>query len=349
MKDSRKHRKLTESHRLIVTPGPALVAAALMAGALGIASPVSAQPYDVLFIRGAERSGGFLEASNDAQRTEQLADITNGSTSNGNHGWKTLATTLGNNGFNVSQVKEPLRPGDPASGQTEGGPLNFTDASGDNYVNLEAYDVVVFGSNNAAYGTAAVDAVEAYIRGGGGAIFISDANFGDDWADASDSDDPFLSRFRLTVNQDRGTYSLRRDKGEFLAPDHPILDGVDRFDGEGVTPITVGENLPAGVNVDILANAKGQVRRNDGNPGSSSSATAQDAALLAATIDQGRLIGHFDRNTFFNNNGAGTDITRFDNEQLAINMFTYAAVPEPASLALLGLGGAMILSRRRKR
>ena len=41
----------------------------------------------ILFIRGAERSGGFLEATNDTQRTEQLADINNASTAAGNHGW----------------------------------------------------------------------------------------------------------------------------------------------------------------------------------------------------------------------------------------------------------------------
>ena len=40
----------------------------------------------VLFIRGADRSGGFLEADDDAERTEQLADINNASTANGNHG-----------------------------------------------------------------------------------------------------------------------------------------------------------------------------------------------------------------------------------------------------------------------
>ena len=289
----------------------------------------------VLFVRGADRSGGFLEGGNDQRLTEQLSDINNDSTNNGNHGWKTLATTLGNNGFNVSQVIEPLLPGDPFSGQTEGGPLNFTNSTADNYVNLSAYDVVVFGSNNAAYGTAAVVAVEAYIREGGGAIFISDANFGSDWADASDSDQPFLSRFGLTMNQDNGQYSLSGD--DLLVPDHPILDGVNEFDGEGVTPITVGDNLPEGVSVQILANAKGSVRRNEEpfgseNKGRTTSATAQDAVLLAAKIDNGRMVGHFDRNTFFNKGGAGTDITRFDNEKLAINMFTWLAEAGDADL-----------------
>ena len=40
----------------------------------------------ILFVRGATRSGGFLEATSDAGRTEQLADINNTSTATGNHG-----------------------------------------------------------------------------------------------------------------------------------------------------------------------------------------------------------------------------------------------------------------------
>ena len=294
-----------------------------------------------LFIRGADRSGGFLEATNDADRTEQLADIDNASTSNGNHGWFELAETLRENGFVVEQITEGVEPGN-SSGQSQGLPVPLE------VMDLSQYDVIVFGSNNASYDQTAVDAVEDYIRGGGGAIFISDANFGSDWADASNSDQPFLSRFGLTMNQDNGTYSLQRSSGEFLVPDHPILAGVDRFDGEGVTPITVGTVLPEGVEVEILALAKGPVRRNSGNFGSNNqgpttSATDRDAVLLAATIDAGRLVGHFDRNTFFNLNGAGTNINRFDNEELAVNLFQWVAAPEPTSAALFGVTTATLL------
>jgi len=42
-------------------------------------------------------------------------------------------------------------------------------------------------------------------------------------------------------------------------------------------------------------------------------------------VDAGRIAGHFDRNTFFNTNGAGTDITRFDNLQYALNLFAWLA------------------------
>lgn len=41
---------------------------------------------NVLFVRGADRSGGFLEADNDTGRTEHLADINNHRTFGGKHG-----------------------------------------------------------------------------------------------------------------------------------------------------------------------------------------------------------------------------------------------------------------------
>jgi hypothetical protein len=283
----------------------------------------------VLFVRGADRSGGFLEANNDADRTEHLADINNASTAGGNHGWNALRRVLEGAGFIVSQIVEPLEAGAPSAGQTTGQGIAFE------LLSLNEYDVVVFGSNNAVYSTSSVDAVENYIRGGGGAIFISDANFGSDWADASNSDQQFLDRFGLIAHQDQGTYSIQRSAGDFLIPDHPIFDGVDRFDGEGVTPIEVGTPT-AGVSLSILALSEGQTRLNNGsggnNRGSSRTSGPNDAALLYADVDQGRIIGHFDRNTFFNQNGAGTNINRFDNTQFAINLFTVAAGPRLTEL-----------------
>jgi hypothetical protein len=74
----------------------------------------------VLFIRGADRSGGFLEATRDSQRTEQLADINNTSTSAGNHGWAQLATTLRGIGFSVEQITETVEVGAPATRQNPG-------------------------------------------------------------------------------------------------------------------------------------------------------------------------------------------------------------------------------------
>lgn len=272
----------------------------------------------VLFVRGGHRTGGFLEAGNDTQRTEQLADITNFSASGGNHGWGTLATTLEGAGFVLEQITEGS---ETTSGPAAGIHIDFET------LDLNQYDAIVLGSNNAVYDTAAIDAIEDYIRGGGAVLFISDANFGGNWADASNSDQQFLDRFGWTMNQDQGTYQITRSAGEFLVPDHPIFAGVNAFDGEGVTPIMVG-TPGIGVTETILARAEGNTRVNmppfgSNMQGGSRPTTANDAVLVVADVDDGRIAGHYDRNTFFNQNGAGTNINRLDNSQYAINLFSW--------------------------
>ncbi|MEM6551491.1 MAG: hypothetical protein AAF750_05120 [Planctomycetota bacterium] len=330
---------------------PRLIPALALACAAPATTTLAQDDKSILFIRGAERSGGFLEAgSNDQNRTDQLADVFDDDTSSPNRAWGTLGNTLEQNGFTVTQLIEPLESNPPSSGGTTGSRLDLPN------LNLAQYDVIVFGSNNALYNEADADAVESYLRNGGGAVFISDANFGGNWADASDSDQPFLKRLGLTANQDQGTYQVSRADGDFLIPDHPILNGVNAFDGEGVTPVSVAlpGDLPLGVSIDILANHEGNFRRNNGpdtgnQQGTSQAAGPQDAALAAGTIDAGRFVWTFDRNTFFNVGGAGTNITRFDNQQYAINLFTWAAtpIPEPTSLVLFVLAATPLMRRRR--
>lgn len=287
----------------------------------------------ILFLRGADRSGGFTEARDDAGRTRQLSSIHDKSTAMSNTGWYQLAQLLRGAGFAVTEIAEPVEDGNTA-GRTRGRPVPLET------MKLEQYAVIVFGSNNARYGKAAADAVEKYVRAGGGVIFISDANWGSDWSDASLSDQPFLDRFGLIMNQDQGRYVVDRTRrGHVQAPDHPVLKDVRDFDGEGVTPITVrpASELPAGVKVTILARAQGWIARNTepfgrDRRGPSTAAEERDAALLVATVGKGRVVCHFDRNTFFNTRGAGTWLTRHDNEQLARNIFTWVAganAPKP--------------------
>ena len=277
----------------------------------------------ILFIRGADRSGGFLEATNDTQRTEQLADITNTSTASGNHGWATLAALLRGQGYAVSQLIEPKAANDPSTGQTAGAPLAFTAAS------LAKYDTVVMASNNAVYSRTQIDALDTYVRNGGGVLFISDGNFGSSWADSPNSDNAFLARYGMAFNQDNGQYTLSRSAGDFKLPNEPILFGVDAFDGEGVSPIHVASTIPTGVTVRRVVGAQGTTY--DNNPSSSanhSRGTArpvnnQDVTLVLANAGAGRVAAFFDRNTFFNANGAGTDIGHNNNRRLATNLFSW--------------------------
>jgi len=283
----------------------------------------------ILFVRGADRSGGFLEATNDAGRTEQLADINNTSTATGNHGWATLAATLRSAGYVVEQMKEPLEAGAPGTGQTQGAPIKFETMT------LSRYAAIVFGSNNAKYPAASVDAINNYVKNGGGALFISDANFGSNWRDAPDSDQAFLSRFGLKVQQDNGVYALTRAGGDFAKPTHPVLFGVDSVDGEGVSPLVVPATPPAGVRIERIVGARTKTRDNNGASASNKfqgtlrNVTASDASLVFATTGKGRVVGFFDRNTFFNAGGAGTNINRFNNRQLALNLFRWISDKTP--------------------
>jgi hypothetical protein len=291
---------------------------------------------DVLFVHGADRSGGFIEATNDAQRTEQLASITNASTAGGNHGWKQLADRLRGEGYTLTEIDEPLENGAPASGQTTGRGLDLTAGF------LRGYDLVVFASNNGVYSTTSIDAVDAYLRGGGAGLFISDGNFGSDWRDAPASDTQFLLRYGLAVNQDNGTYAVRRDAGDFTTPNHPVLFGVNAFDGEGVSPIRLPTTAPAGVTLTPLARAKGTTYDNNGSSaangfrGTARTADARDASLVLGTVGSGRFAAFFDRNTFFNKNGAGTDLSRNNNAQLVSNLFNWASDRAPPAVASSG-------------
>ena len=294
-----------------------LVLFALLAGQARADSPPR-----VLFIRGGSGTGGFLEGGAD----EQLSDIHDTSTAPGNHGWAELAALLEEEGFVVEQSVEGPAPA--------GLPVDLPS------IDLSHYDVVVFGSNNASYPAAAVDWLVPYVCSGGSALFISDANWGSGWSDAPSSDQSFLDRFDLVMNQDAGVYVLSRAAGDFVIGGvdqggHPILagpdgvvgtaDDVNDFDGEGVSPATLTHLFP-GIEPVVLAKAKVVVHLNDSTgSGSLKLPGVDDGALVALEYGAGRVACFFDRNTFFNLNGAGTSLHNWDNAQLARNLFAWLA------------------------
>ncbi len=297
------------------------LAAVLVAGLTTSISLATPQAERVVFVRGAPGTGGFLEGGSD----EQLSDINNFSTSGGNHGFGQLMQTLTDDGFAVEQVIE----------NTSGSPVDF------GALDLSTVSVLVLGSNNQTYSPADVRAVTDFVFGGGGLLVISDANWGSDWDKAPSSDQAFLDTYGLIMNQDTSTYVSRASDGDHLAPVDPILSGrnlaldgsddVLAFDGEGVSPLTVGPT-PPGVYVQILARAENNIHLNDAQgSGSFRPAGPSDGCLVVAYHGAGAVVGHFDRNTFFNTNGAGTNITRFDNTQYALNIFRFLSgnAPQP--------------------
>lgn len=272
----------------------------------------------ILNIRGGANTGGFLEGGSD----EHLSSFLNYTTSGGNHSWGEFADHLKANGFEIVEVREGAnRAGcDASKNEPCSDPVDFDS------LNLAKYDVVILGSNNSRYSPQAVGALFKFVDQGGGVIFISDANFGRNWGDAPTSDQSFLDSIGWTMNQDGGTYAVKSADGKFPASNHEMLKGVNVFDGEGVSPITVTKAGFNGFTSTILGLADGGVHRNTAfGGGSNSSATPMDASLCVATRNRGRIVGHFDRNTFFNANGAGTNLGRFDNKTLGLGMLRWVS------------------------
>jgi hypothetical protein len=265
----------------------------------------------ILFVRGADGTGGPGD-------TENLSDIDNFSTLPGNHGFGWLRTLLELDGFTVSQHVESTSPLTL--------PL------------LLPHRIVVMGSNNGLFSTPEVDAFDQYIDAGGSALFISDANWGPLWGAAAISDNLFLARYGAQVYQDSGQAALllRADPGRFLLPDHPVLSGpdgaggasdVDAYDGEGISLFQVLPSTSAYQAFSIVSATGLLVRLNtpDGSFGPTQPAGPNDSAMIVVETPETRIVGHFDRNTFFNANGAGTDLTHWHNGQLALDLFRYLA------------------------
>jgi|GEM_PF-6683361 len=277
----------------------------------------------ILNVRGGANTGGFLEGGSD----EQLSSFLDHTTANGNHSWGEFADLLKANGFEITEVREGANKAgcDASKGQPCSDPVNFDS------VGLAKYDVIIFGSNNSRYSPGAVGALLKYVDQGGGAVFISDGNFGRNWGDAPNSDQAFLDSVGWNMNQDGGTYTVSKADGKFTAPDHAILKGVNSFDGEGVSPITVTKANFNGFTSTVLALAQGDVHRNTSfGGGSNTAATPLDATLCVATRNKGRIVGHYDRNTFFDANGAGTNLGRFDNKTLGLNILRWASAGHSA-------------------
>jgi hypothetical protein len=300
-----------------------------------------AAPKRVLFVIGGSNTAAGRDSGTIAERDEHRSEITNHSTATGNHGWGELATALNGAGYLTEQVAEGAG---PATGdRNTGTPLAF------DTMDLSPYAAIVLGSNNATYSAGQVDAIEAFVRGGGGLLLISDANFGavwnstanTTWQDASNSDQQFADRFGLRVNQDRGTYEVTRSSGNFLVPAHPLLTGVNGIHGEGVTPVSLGTPVP-GVHAQIIVRVPSQYTLRENLPpfdaagqGDTRNSTAADGVVAIALAGAGRVVGHFDRNTFFNDGGGGSDIHRSGNLQYALNLFGWltagADLPAPVN------------------
>jgi hypothetical protein len=184
---------------------------------------------------------------------------------------------------------------------------------------LSPHGVVVLGSNRRVFTPAEETTFENYVRAGGGLVSYADGTFG---PGNVASDNQVISRFGLLVADDNFGGPVLA--GSF-AP-HPIAAGLTLgFGGEGVSIVEL-----VGNGIDVLQNVAPCISNGGAclpYPVAAPSGlpNPQFSACAAALAGYGRAVVTFDRNTFFNWPGYGTNILDYSNLAYGLNLFLFAA------------------------
>lgn len=182
---------------------------------------------------------------------------------------------------------------------------------------LAPHGIVVLGSNRRAFATVEVDAIEAFVRGGGGLVSYSDSTFG---PGSTASDNQVLSRFGLLMCPDN--FGGPVFTNAFIP--HPISAGVASVGAEGVGLVeVVGNGIDTITSVCPCAAGSGPCAPFPA-VAPSGSANPVYAACAAVNAGTGRVVATFDRNTFFNPPGYGSSLADAANCAYAMNLFLWA-------------------------
>ncbi len=193
---------------------------------------------------------------------------------------------------------------------------------------LAPIDVLILGSNQRRFTAAEAKAVDDWVRSGGGLLGWSDSAFGGHWQQVGvDNDLGRLSNNDLTVqfgmyfmtDNGAGNYLVENYERDHFINDDDRNAGV-RFRGEGVSPVRVAH--PAEMLAPLQDGGLGgdlRLNKRDGelDPGI-------DAALAIAKIGEGRVVGVFDRNLFWNA-GEGTRLSHVNNREFAQRIMAWVA------------------------
>ncbi|UOQ68636.1 malectin domain-containing carbohydrate-binding protein [Hymenobacter volaticus] len=186
---------------------------------------------------------------------------------------------------------------------------------------LNKYKVLILSSNNRRFTAAERTAVANWVNAGGGLIAWSDAAFG--WengglnsSEGSVSDNDLTQQFGMQFLHDNGApvFTLNQWAVNHYLNKFNKNAGVT-IEAEGASPIRT--SAPATI-LAYLPAAQAYLNSQDGN------ITSADAALAVAKVGQGRVLGCFDRNAFWNN-GEGTFLSRAENRIFAQRLVLWAS------------------------
>ncbi len=188
-----------------------------------------------------------------------------------------------------------------------------------NLVGIDVAVVAVTSSYYSVYGTSEIAALKTFVDSGGGLLIM-----GDRISTPIGNINPLASEFGISFGPtDIGSFGV--NVTDFSA--HEIFDGINQVSLYAASEITLsGSAVSVGRDVE---SGKTAIAVSDYGLGK-----------VVAIGDSSLWVWDGNHNTFF-------DLP--DNQQFALNTFEYLAVPEPATLVILGIGGFFVVGKKRYR
>ena len=298
----------------------------------GPASDVQANPnpftdyrLDVIFNKSLSGSGNVLYIYGDVDEDGYLAGdpMYNGTpyhqmrlNDSGSLGMSQFKTEIESQGFTITEAYDQSITLDAAF--------------------LAGYDILIFGSNQKTWSAAEAAALDVWVRAGGAVWGYSDSAFGGAFNNPApaginneqgrDSMNILFAQFGMQFYTDQGGPGIDVVNDYELA--HPINNNelnssapdFIEFEGEGCSPVRIDPNWPQKQTGDaVFQLARWQdngVDKNVTDVDLPNGINAQlNCALAVSQVGLGRVVGYFDRNTFWNN-GPGTHINNKDHKAL---------------------------------
>ncbi|QBG47878.1 hypothetical protein EGM51_10900 [Verrucomicrobia bacterium S94] len=195
---------------------------------------------------------------------------------------------------------------------------------------LHSFDVIIFGLHQKIWSSTEKNALDTWIRAGGGILMYSDSAAGGKYnvvginnPTGQNAVNNILSQYgmEVTVDQGGGVRSYFPD----AESSNPIIWDQPVFEGEGVSPVAVDPNSSAQVLIPFSdSNKLTGTSMNSPAAGGITIANPQWAVIAVNQIGDGNVIAIFDRQPIWNS-GPGSDINKEDNKEILRRIVRYLA------------------------